>query len=192
MLGSMMKLMKGLRSTGLVILLLFTALQASATHNRAGEIIYRYIGDGTSLTYEFTVITYTKKSPPSDAADRPRIGIDYGDGTTDSLDRVGEPILIEGNQADQTDIYKNEYIGIHTYSGPFVYVVTFSDPNRVDNIINIGTSVDIPFSVSDTVKILDPNFYGTNSSPILLQPPIDNGGYRHTLSTQSKCFRSRW
>jgi gliding motility-associated-like protein len=166
-------MLTGLKRPGMILLILFSALQAWSTHNRAGEIIYRYIGDGNSLTYEFTVITYTKLSPPSDAADRPRIGIDYGDGTIDSLDRVSQ-VLIEGSQADQTDIFKNEYVGIHTYSGPFTYVVTFSDPNRVEDIINIGTSVDIPFSVSDTLKILDPNFFGTNNSPILLQPPIDN------------------
>lgn len=168
-----MSTLQALRQLFLVFSGLMLAFGAQATHNRAGEIIYRYVGDGNSLTYEFTVITYTKLSGPSASADRPRIGIDYGDGSTDSLDRVSQ-VLLEGTEAAQTDIYKNEYVGRHTYSGPFTYVVTFTDPNRVENVINIGTSVDIPFSVSDTLKILDPNFFGTNSSPILLQPPIDN------------------
>ncbi|MCP4124551.1 MAG: gliding motility-associated C-terminal domain-containing protein [Bacteroidetes bacterium] len=168
-----MSLKKVFKPLSIILLFLFCSLQAWSTHNRAGELIYRYVGNGTTLTYEFTVITYTKVSPPSGEADRPRIGIDYGDGSTDSLERVSQ-VLLEGSLDDQTDIYKNEYVGIHTYSGPFTYVVTFTDPNRVEDVINIGTSVDIPFSVSDTLKILDPNFFGTNSSPILLQPPIDN------------------
>ena len=153
--------------------MIFASLQAWSTHNRAGEIIYRYVGNGTNLTYEFTIITYTKLSGESGAADRQRLGLDYGDGTIDSIERVAQ-FQIEGDFGQETDIYRNEYIGIHTYSGPFTYVVSFSDPNRVAGIRNIGTSVDIPFSVSDTVKILDPNFFGINNSPILLQPPIDN------------------
>ena len=165
--------MRKLKSISLLLVFMLCTMQAWSTHNRAGEIIYRYVGNGTSLTYEFTVITYTKVSPPSGEADRPRIEIDYGDGSRDSLDRVSQ-VLLEGNEGQQTDIYKNEYVGVHTYSGPFTYIVSFTDPNRVDDVINIGTSVEIPFSVSDTLKILDPNFFGTNSSPILLQPPIDN------------------
>jgi len=168
-----MSMKKAIRPLGIILLFLLSSLQAWSTHNRAGEVIYRYVGDGTSLTYEFTVITYTKLSGISGEADRVRVGIDYGDGTSDSLERVSL-VLIEGNPGMETDIYKNEYKGIHTYSGPFTYIVTFTDPNRVENVINIGASVDIPFSVSDTLKILDPNFFGTNSSPILLQPPIDN------------------
>lgn len=164
---------QGLRLLVVWLPLLFSTLTAWSTHNRAGEIIYRYIGDGNSLTYEFTVITYTKLSPPSDAADRPRVGIDYGDGTLDSIDRVAQ-FQVEGDFNMGTDIWRNEYVGVHTYSGPFTYVVSFSDPNRVENIINIGSSVDIPFSVSDTLKVVDPNFFGTNSSPVLLQLPIDN------------------
>jgi gliding motility-associated-like protein len=161
------------KSIILLCVLLFGALQTFATHNRAGEIIYRYIGNGNTLTYEFTIITYTKLSGPSGPADRLRLQIDYGDGTTDSIDRVSQ-VLIEGSESDFTDIYKNEYVGIHTYSGPFTYVVSFSDPNRVADVINITGSVDIPFSVFDTLKILDPVFFGYNNSPILLQPPIDN------------------
>ncbi len=157
----------------LVFVLMMMCLQAWSTHNRAGEIVYRYIGNGSTLTYEFKIITYTKYSGTSVDADRDTLDIDYGDGTIEPIERTSK-ILIEGNENDETDIYKNEYVGVHTYPGPFTYVVSFSDPNRVDDIINIGTSVDIPFSVSDTIKILDPTLFGLNNSPQLLQPPIDN------------------
>lgn len=165
--------MKYLKLLLFIFLIACSAQSSWATHNRAGEILYKYIGNGVNLTYEFTIVTYTKRSGPSISADRPRLEIDYGDGTIDSIDRVSQ-VLIEGVESDFSDIYKNEYVGVHTFPGPFTYVVSFVDRNRVDDIINIGGSVDIPFSVSDTVKILDPTFFGFNSSPILLQPPIDN------------------
>ncbi len=83
-----MRSLKGLKFVVVFALLMVASLQLFATHNRAGEIIYRYIGNGSSLTYEFTIITYTKLSGPSGPADRPRLLIDYGDGISDSIDRV--------------------------------------------------------------------------------------------------------
>ncbi|MFN8238328.1 MAG: gliding motility-associated C-terminal domain-containing protein [Chitinophagales bacterium] len=135
------------------------------THNRAGEITYKHV---SGLSYEFTITTYTKVSGLSGDADRQRLGISWGDGTFDSLSRVSEVFL-------DADIKQNKYIGIHTYSSPFTYVVGVSDPNRIDNIININNSVNTLFYLEDTVKILDPNVIGYNNSPQLLNPPIEYG-----------------
>ncbi|MEZ4879543.1 MAG: gliding motility-associated C-terminal domain-containing protein [Chitinophagales bacterium] len=70
-------------------------------------------------------------------------------------------------------IKHNIYRGLHTYSGPATYVVGVSDPNRVENIINMSNSVNTLFYLEDSVKILDPNIIGYNNSPILYNPPID-------------------
>ncbi len=144
---------------------LLFAVQGFATHNRAGEITYRHVA---GLSYEFTITTYTKVSGLSGDADRQRLGISWGDGTFDSLSRVSEIFL-------DADIKQNKYIGVHTYSAPFTYVVGVSDPNRIDNIININNSVNTLFYLEDTVKILDPNVIGYNNSPQLLNPPIEYG-----------------
>jgi hypothetical protein len=37
------------------------------------------------------------------------------------------------------------------------------------------------FNIEDTLKILDPQFYGYNNSPILLNPPIDYGNAYQTF-----------
>ncbi|MEZ4879544.1 MAG: hypothetical protein R2801_05195 [Chitinophagales bacterium] len=42
----------------LLILLLVFSQTVLATHNRAGEIVYKHV---TGFTYEFTINTYTKK-----------------------------------------------------------------------------------------------------------------------------------
>lgn len=150
------------------ILFLYLLIGASAlfaTHNRAGEITYEHV---SGFTYKFTITTYTKVSGVSADADRDKLGIAWGDGTFDSLPRLAEIYL-------GADIKQNKYIGIHTYSGPFTYVVGVSDPNRIDNIININNSVNTLFYLEDTVRILDPNIIGYNNSPLLLNPPIEYG-----------------
>lgn len=153
--------MKFFRHLLAVILALF-ALEADATHNRAGEITYRHLG---GFQYEATIITYTKASSP---ADRPSVGINWGDGIVDTILRVNGSGL---GELVADDIKKNVYIGIHTYPGPAVYTLSFEDPNRNGGVVNIPNSVNIPFYVS-TQLIINP-FLGVNSSVQLLNPPID-------------------
>ncbi len=145
-----------------IVSLLYT-IEVFATHNRAGEITYSQVA---GLTYDFTISTYTKSS--SVDADRSELMIFWGDGTSTMLPRTTEAEL--GN-----DIKLNRYTGRHTYSGPFNYVVYVVDPNRIESILNISNSVNVPFYIEDTLKILDPTVYGFNNSPILLNPPIDFG-----------------
>lgn len=161
--------MKSINKIFFSICILLCSISSFATHNRAGEITYKHI---SGFTYEFTISTYTKLSGASVDADRQRLGISWGDGTFDSLSRVSQTFL---NGNPPFDIYANKYIGIHTYSGPFTYVVGVTDPNRIDGIINIGNAVGSLFYLEDTVRILDPNIIGFNSSPQLLNPPIDYG-----------------
>lgn len=109
------------------------------------------------------------------------MGIAWGDGTFDSLARLSEIFL-------SADIKQNKYIGIHTYSGPFTYIVGVQDPNRIDNIININNAVNTPFYLEDTVKILDPNIIGFNSSPQLLNPPIEYGNVGQIFTHNPNAF----
>ncbi|MGB0167459.1 MAG: hypothetical protein ACPF8V_11460, partial [Luteibaculum sp.] len=65
-------------------LILFSS-DVFATHNRAGEIIYRRV---SGLTYEVTIITYTKESAP---VERPFLPINWGDNSpVDTLARTFE------------------------------------------------------------------------------------------------------
>ena len=47
------------------------------------------------------------------------------------------------------------------------------DPNRNGSVINIPNSINQPFYI-ETVLVINP-FIGVNSSPKLLNTPIDNG-----------------
>ena len=158
-----------------LFLSMIIAFHANATHNRAGEITYEQTDD---LEFRVTVTTYTKTS--SIPADRDSLELCWGDGTCEYVYRVngmpgaggvpqGEPL--------PNNIKFNQYISTHTYPGRFTYFITMTDPNRNADILNVNfpNSDAIPFHLSTKLVILNPQFQGTNNTPTLLQPPIDNG-----------------
>ena len=151
---------KLLRILLVIIVLAFALPTAYATHQRAGEISYTYI---SGLTFEFTITTYTYTPSP---ADRPQIEVFWGDGTSSIIDR-NMKVNMENN------ISQNIYVTQHTFSAAGTFHVTFEDPNRNAGIVNIPSSVEIPFFI-ETILIINP-FLGGNSSPQLMNPPLDNG-----------------
>ena len=161
-----------------------------ATHNRAGEIRVQQIGNST--TVEATVVTYTAFQGNSRDADRDSVRIVWGDGSEDWLVRVNGPVVggFPNGEPLAQNIKKNIYIGRHTYSGRGRYVIGMQDPNRVDNILNInnGGSTEVRFYIRTVFSFLDPNFQGPNSTPELLQPPIDEGCVNQLFTHNPNAF----
>lgn len=145
---------------------LLITVNSFATHQRAGEITYKWIG---GLTYEITIVTYTYT--PS-LADRPDLDVNWGDGSTGNIERI-EKIDIGNNISRNTYKYNgNGTGGRHTFPAPGTYTISLEDPNRNAGIINIPNSVNIPFYL-ETEIVINP-FLGVNNSVILQNPPIDN------------------
>ncbi|HHS95051.1 MAG TPA: gliding motility-associated C-terminal domain-containing protein, partial [Phaeodactylibacter sp.] len=157
-----------LKNTLLFLSFFFSCYTLMATHNRAGEITYRQIGP---LTIEATITTYTKTS--STQADRDTLTLCWGDGTCDQVARLN------GNgQELANDVKRNLYVAIHTYPSQGHFTMSMNDPNRNQGICNVnpnGQSDQIPFHIETTVTLLNESIQGANSSPVLLQPPIDIG-----------------
>jgi hypothetical protein len=95
-----------------------------ATHNRAGEITYRQIGQ---LTIEMTITTYTKNS--STAADRDSLDVFWGDGTNQFVRRDNSRTRIEPN-----DIKINYYVATHTYPG-IATVIRFHFSTQIELVV---------------------------------------------------------
>jgi gliding motility-associated-like protein len=140
-----------------------------ATHNRAGEIHIEQIGP---LTIRATIITWTKTSSVN--ADRDTLEINWGDGVIQKVARnnglgfQGVPLA--------NDIKYNTYVSEHTYAGPSTYTIGMTDQNRIGGIINVNppASDNVPFHIQTTYTFQDAQFGGMNTTPFLLQPPIDN------------------
>ena len=115
-------------------LLLLFAVNAHATHNRAGEITYVQLSD---LTFEITITTYTYTLS---YADRPELEVMWGDNSTSVAKRIS--ILFLPNY------YKrNIYKITHTYPWPGVYKIVVQDPNRNADIKNIPAKDNFSFPV---------------------------------------------
>ncbi len=153
----------------LLVVFIWFASPVLATHQRAGEITFKYI---SGLTYEITIVTYSFAPSP---ADRYELTINWGDKTSSTLQRSNGPAGQLGYTGEIVgpDIKKNLYTGLHTFPGSATYKITLEDPNRNFGIQNIPNSVDVPLFI-ETELIINP-FVGINSSPQLLLPPIDQG-----------------
>ncbi|SVE04528.1 uncharacterized protein METZ01_LOCUS457382, partial [marine metagenome] len=144
----------------ILFLVCFSALQLKATHNRAGEITYKQIGP---LTFEITLITFTDPSTPAHQQ-RTELYFAFSDNTQDTFPRISETLV--GN-----NISRNEYVGVHTFPSVGTYIIAMEDPNRNAGIVNIPNSVDVSFYL-ESILMINP-LIGNNSSPILLNSPID-------------------
>ncbi|MBN8694989.1 MAG: gliding motility-associated C-terminal domain-containing protein [Bacteroidetes bacterium] len=150
----------------------FFIVSAFATHNRAGEITYQHI---SGYTYKIIVTTYTNTF--NTTADRCELTVNFGDGDSAIAPRVNGPSSLCPNTQDGVMLSSpantklNIYETFHTYSGSGAYVITVEDPNRNAGICNIPNSVNASFFLR-TELVINP-FLGRNSSPTLLNPPLD-------------------
>jgi gliding motility-associated-like protein len=164
---------------------LFFSVQLLATHNRSGEITYEYLGAGQ---YKIRVTTYTKFNGPSVNADRCEETVfirDFSGAFLDSVQCIrvngtthcsSNPQAWDGVILDPgTNNFKmNVYEAVYVLNTGANYILYMFDPNRNANIINItGDSSQQPFALVDTLKTFNIPGLTVNSTPTLLNPPID-------------------
>ncbi len=139
-------------------ILLFGSL--SATHNRAGEIIYERIQGGK---FKITIITFTEIN--NNNADRDTLELIFGDGTSAKVARTTKQPGYNGF----SNIQRNTYVTNHTYSGTGTYLLSVLDPNRNGGVVNIPNSIERKFYIESYLNIT----LGTsNNSAILTRDPI--------------------
>ena len=160
-------MMKIIRHFFIFFLFFITTKNVFATHNRAGQITYEWIGRNQSeLKYRITITTFTKTT--STQADRPTLDSVYFDFNTPFEQ------FIRSNKIDlPNNISKNTYVKEHTYPGPGRFVIHFTDPNRNADVVNIPHSVSVPFYI-ESILVINP-FLGNNNSPLTTYDPIDQG-----------------
>ena len=147
----------------LVIGFLFCfAFIAKATHQRAAEITYTWLGGNA---YEFTLTCYTYTPSPA-GLQRDSLPISWGDGMGEYIPRV-----VLQNLGDNYTL--NVYKAVHNYSSAGTYSVSMEDPNRNYGVVNVPNSVSVPMYI-ETELVINP-FLGFNNSVQLLNAPVDKG-----------------
>jgi len=159
-----------------IFILLIGFSNAFATHNRAGEITYKYIGTPTTpYKYEITITTYTKWVGTS-GTDKCELYVHFGDGDTAIAPRINGSSINCPSAADGVlitpDTRYNVYRTTHNYAGPGNYFITMEDRNRNSGICNIPDSDNQSFFLRSEL-VISP-FLGQNDSPTLLNKPIDD------------------
>ncbi|QJD80914.1 T9SS type B sorting domain-containing protein [Spirosoma rhododendri] len=144
--------------------------ESRATHVRAGEITTRRLS-ATSLTYEITLTAYFDEQRGREAAaTTTEVDFCFGDNSTEKVSRLA-PIRFLNGRTSSINIYRTT----HTFPGPGTYTISTFIVNRNNLTINLpppDQSLNISFSVSTTILIA-PNL-GLNSTPVLLNPPLDS------------------
>jgi gliding motility-associated-like protein len=149
----------------LFFLIFFSGSHLLATHLKGGEISVKRISD-KSLTYEFTLTTYTENNAANDQQEEVNFCFGDGSGIFKAKRCCGTPINL-GN-GTLKNIYKIEY----TYPAPsLVYRVSAAILNRNDGVRNMTRSVDVAFYVETSFSIN--SGLGLNSTPLLLNPAVD-------------------
>ncbi len=166
----------------------FAIFIAQATHNRAGEILYKRIAPYTATVngvivpvynYSFQINTYTEINSPGGNADRCELTLYLGNGDSIVLPRVnGAPGPTSGDCAGtyngvdiNTNTRVNVYTGVYQYANAGIYKVYMYDPNRNAGVINVPNSVNQPFYL-ESLLIIN-NFTGANTAPEFTSPPLD-------------------
>ncbi|MGZ4054173.1 MAG: hypothetical protein ACXVPM_04690, partial [Bacteroidia bacterium] len=158
-----------------------------ASHNRAGEITYKYIGDAAHpYKYHITVTTYTKWIDAT-SVDKCTLTVHFGDGTSADVPRSnGTTFSLCGSGipdgtllSSPSDTKYNTYDVDHNYTGAGNDTIWVDDQNRNAGVCNIA-DVSSGASISDyysfrlfSVLVISP-FLGHNDSPVLTNLPLDN------------------
>ncbi|MEO5599963.1 MAG: fibronectin type III domain-containing protein, partial [Cyclobacteriaceae bacterium] len=148
-------------------IILITAISFSSfgTHLRAGEITVTRTC--SSLTFRITVTVFTNTINTNVEFGGDDDWLDFGDGT-----RMLIPITPNTPRPDLGEgIATASFTIDHTYSGNGSYIISYSEPNRNANVLNMDGSVNTRFYIESRI-IADP-FLGCNDTPRLLVPPID-------------------
>ena len=138
------------------------AFSARATHQRAAEITYTWLGGNA---YEFTLTCYTYTPSPA-GLQRDSLLVQWGDGNEEYIPRV-----VMQNLGD--DYTLNVYKQIHNFSSSGSYIISMEDANRNFGVINVPNSVMVPMHI-ETELVINP-FLGYNNSVQLLNAPVDKG-----------------
>ena len=161
-----MRLFEFRRGLVIIFLIIFSQYKVQATHLRAGQIIIERLSC-SDLRFRITITVFTDIGPGISAKFGDGV-LNFGDGSDEVSVPLNESPLDLGN-----DVGFNQYSIIHTFPGPGNYVVSYTEPNRNEGILNMTNSINTPFHLETNI-IIDA-FLGCNSTPVLLVDPIDRG-----------------
>lgn len=158
----------------IIVLFLVGIGNAGATHIKAGEITVAS-GPGSTIF----IITLTLYLDSTSVVNSGGVlaenfaEIDFGDGS------INDPVPLLSSNSIGNNTLKQVYTTSHNFRvlGGQPYIISYEQTNRNKYIVNIdgksGANSDLRAFYIESALFTDP-FIGTITSPILVNPPIDN------------------
>ncbi len=161
-----------MRSIAITAALLFSCACTNlyATHLRAGEIQVKRI-DCNSLTFDITLTIYVNTIGSSVTVGGDDDILFFGDGQSLLVPPTNVSQMIDS----QLGIGKTIFTIQHTYSKAGSYVISYVEPNRNANVLNMQSSASTRFQIESMILVEDGK---CNTYPIFLNPPIDQACQR--------------
>jgi len=157
-----------------VIFIIASSTYSLATHLRAGEITIKKVGT-SGRTYDITITVYidTESGVKFGNEGRPEPSqidvLDLGDGT-----RIFIPAVDPTPRPDLgTNVAIASYTYRHTYKGGSRFLISYREPNRNANVLNMTNSVETTFYLETELNI--DAFLSNRNTPVLKIPPVDRG-----------------
>lgn len=147
------------------LLALFYASGANATHLRSGEISVRQ-EKINSLTVKVTITVYTNTTNTNVLFGGDDDWLNFGDGTIVKVAETPNTLRMDLG----TGVAIASYTVFHTYQRMGQYLISYSEPNRNEGVINMDASVNTRFYI-ETMIVLQPGVL--YRSPISLVPHIN-------------------
>jgi hypothetical protein len=157
-----------LLKNSLLVTFLFLSLSAFSTHLRCGQILVEY-QSGRTVKIVIQVYTNTEGTLVLFGGDQDILY--FGDGNSLNVPETEGIIVDELDPTGHTRMAQFEVT--HTYSSAGKYLISYTEPNRNEGVINFDGSVNTPFYL-ETSYVLDP-FVGTVNSPVSFFHPIFYG-----------------
>jgi hypothetical protein len=144
----------------LTLLIIIISSCAFATHMIGGYIAMEHVN---GYTYKIKYVSITNVGPQIQA-DRCTITVNFSDGDSIILNRVNGPSGTCSVNATMgvviaNGIKYNVYEGFKTFATQGNFKAWATDANRNDGIINIPSSVNIPFYCETFLSVVDPMLY---------------------------------
>ena len=157
------------KQTLFLLLYLFLASSALATHFRCGQILVRQMAPG-STTVRITVEVFLNTVETNVLFGGEDDWLDFGDGT--------RMLVPEQENITRYDLNPNGSVAYaqftisHTYPVLGHYTISYSEPNRNAAVVNFTGSVNTRFYIESGFLLMTDRAYQT---PVPLLPPIFHG-----------------
>jgi hypothetical protein len=158
----------------LITLFSFFIISVSATHLRTGEIRVRQ--DATDyLSVWVTVVVYTNSINTSVLFGGEDDWLDFGDGTRVLIPETQNTMRPDLGEGVATASYTIK----HTYLAQGKYLISYSEPNRNEGILNMDGSVNTRFFIETLISVRPGKQYKT---PGIAMAPIFHTGFQESLT----------